>query len=106
MRKIDLGWGVLVLTDRGAFIVVKSVPYEGKRVSWLTCWRKPKFCGLNLHRPHLTCLYCTLRRSANREIPHVIPVTFVVTPVMKPLKGLKRLFVKKLHSLLEFLCRW
>jgi len=106
MDHIDLGWGWLVFKDNCAYIVTKKVEYEGKPLSWLTCWRKARFCGLPLHRPHLTCLYCTMRKTANREIPLTLKVTFIVVPVTRPLKGFRRLLVRKLVSLLEFLCRW
>ena len=106
----DVGIGQIRFTSGGSAVFIVNVgmlrgKVDNRKVSWLTCWRQERFCGLKLRRPHLTCLYCFLRRVANGELPAVFSVKFIVVPVLPAIKPWKRVIIKKVVSLLEFLGR-
>lgn len=62
-------------------------------------------CGMNLRRPHLTCLYCWSRKVFYGKMKNNFEGDYFLVPVKKNLPLYRRIILKELISLAEFVGR-
>jgi hypothetical protein len=99
----DTGFSFLVVREDGKFFQVFRTPKSHKRISPWTCWKQNHICKKTLHRPHLTCLNCRIRKYVSGEIPQSLQIAPYILLVQINRKGWKKAVCKKLLSIIEFL---
>ena len=98
----------LVIRDGNLWQVCDINRPDLKGVPWYRCYQHhPSLCGLNLRRPHLTCIHCLMRRQVQGEIPREIRVSFVtITWIDRKRSNLKMSIFKRLLSIALMFITW
>jgi hypothetical protein len=98
----------LLMTKEGKFYLFYLLTPEqqkllGKKISFLTCWRKHDLCKQHLKRIHLTCLTCKLRRVITLKDPYFYEISIHQIWIKKSTSSWRLKLIKKLLSIVEAL---
>lgn len=99
----------------GFWIIYSLTPrlkkYIGQKLTPFNCWKTARLCegeklttnNPPLKRPHLTCVFCYLRKVVNGKAPKAVPITIHITPIHKTPYNWKR----RIRSIItKYLCSW
>jgi hypothetical protein len=94
---------VLIADSEGKLCQYFIIDKAASRIIPWTCWKQNRICKKTLHKPHLTCLNCRIRKYVNNEIPQTLQVVPYILLVQTNRKKWKKAICKKLLSIIEFL---
>jgi hypothetical protein len=104
----DFGIVKILADPKGNFYVFWDLTPEqqklyGKKINPFLCWKKHKFCKLNIKRFHLTCFTCKLRLVISAKDPYFYPVSIHQVWQRQDRSPLRKILAKNLLSLAEAL---
>jgi len=81
-------WNIHVILDRGMYWYSMQIKPGNVHQTGIPFACVP-LCERHLHRPHLTCLWCRIRRAWYGKMPTKIPVDLIILHVHKAQKHAK-----------------
>jgi hypothetical protein len=106
-KRALLSWetkhSILAVREDGKFFQVFKILKIRKKISPWKCWKQNRICKKTLHRPHLTCLNCRIRKYVNNEIPQTLQVIPYILLVQTNRERWKKTVCKKLLTIIEVL---
>lgn len=104
----DFGYAKLIGTSDGRFFLCwiltrKQQKYYGQKISPFTCYRQEKLCGKILHRVHITCFVCKLRKVVEGIKPFMQQIQINQIWIEELTPHWRRKLIKNLIRLTEYL---